>query len=173
MPEQPLHIEYCQLAGLMDLRTLKTVNDMIDTPNFRYGYRTFRAKIGSPLPRTAFDHNLARKFTQDAELDIRFLKKQTAEFRVAYFLHHFLDLYSERKSTEERSVSECRSWARKEMSRIFGCQRSQGDLLTRYCLRSEFLIAEKFFISPKSQFWLQKLPAKRKELQKRRLQKAK
>lgn len=162
MPKHLLHIEYCLLAGLTDVKMVGIVNDIIDFPNFRYGYRTFRKKAGSPLPRSGMNHNLARSSHEDAELDAMYLQQQPADFRIAYFLHHFLDLYSKHKEKRARTVAECRSWARGEMYRIFGRNRLQGNLLTRCRLGDEFKRAETFFISPKSQFFLEKLPAQRK-----------
>ena len=42
-----------------------------------------------------FNHDLARHYASDAEMDLRFLKRHKGELRIAYFLHHLLDLCEE------------------------------------------------------------------------------
>jgi hypothetical protein len=158
MPEHSLHIEYCLLAGLTDVKALKAVNDVIDFPNFRARYRNFRQEMGIPLPTHRFNHNLARKHPTDAEMDVRYLETESPQFRIAYFLHHYLDLFSEHQRESNRSISECRRWARQEMNLIF------GNLLHSADVKEGFVAAETFFLSPESESFLQELPMKRKEL---------
>jgi hypothetical protein len=165
MPHQELHREFYRLAGLTNEKTMKIVDDMIDHANFGAGYRTFRQRIGHPLPPGSGwkNHNRARRNPLDAQLELMYLQEKPTEFRVAYFLHHGLDLYSDHKGKTDRSISECRTWAWSKMNSIFN-----KVMISRCRLTDEFREAEGFFKSSKSQYWLDRLLAKKKAVKKRR-----
>lgn len=155
VPCHKLHIEYCTKAGITDEALLRNVNDMIDFPRHYKKYREFRIKCGKPLTYYGkFNNDLAINYPEDAELDIKFLSKQTEDFCVAYFLHHFLDLYKDKtRQSKKMTLGEKRSWARDVMKKVFGNKRPGKTLLTGH-IKNYYKRAEEFFISPKSQYWL-------------------
>ena len=156
VPCHKLHIEYCMKAGITDEVLLKNVNDMIDFPMFYRKYKQFRMNCGKPLTyHGKFNNDLAIKYPEDAELDIKFLSKQSEDFCVAYFLHHFLDLYKDKtRQSKKMTLGEKRSWARDVMKKVFGNKRP-GEILLTGRIKNYYKQAEDFFISPKSQYWLQ------------------
>ena len=67
-----------------------------------------------------FNNDLARTYPEDAKLDIKFLSSQTEDFCVAYFLHHYLDLYNDKtRYSKDATLGEKRSWVRVKMNNIF------------------------------------------------------
>jgi hypothetical protein len=164
VPNHTKHTAYCALLEISP-DAAKLANEIIDAPRSVPTYKAFRIRCGDRLYEKwetdcvgkppKYNHDLARKYAEDAELDIRFVKRQTTEVRIAYFLHHLLDLFEEHSRPPHATVAKCRSHARQRMKEIFGSDRKEGNLLARYGLREDYMRAEKFFIGPKSQSWLQ------------------
>lgn len=96
---------------------------------------------------------MARRYFEDAELDLKFLCQQSEDYCVAYFLHHLFDLYEE-LFPKYATISDRRHAARNKMEACFGHKCLGGNLLSRYGMRSYYKKAEDFFKGPKSQYWL-------------------
>lgn len=155
MPSHKLHIEYSRKAGITDEVVLRNVNDMIDFPRCYHKYRKFRIDCGKPIEYgDKFNNDLARTYPEDAELDVKFLFSQTEDFCVAYFLHHFLDLYNDKtRYSKNATLGEKRSWVRNKMNKIFLYSFTGKNLITGR-MRDCYIRAENFFKGPKSQYWL-------------------